>query len=660
MNFHTIKSKVNLSAGLVTISLVVMSLFSLYVIKQMAEFKGDITRYSAHQKEARLSYSLQVDVTNLWQFFTDASLTKDMTVIEKEAKPVFENARKTIGSLLEKNSKDAGHVKKLSAINENLGKVWEIGNRMVTAYGADWVAGNVVMDEYDKACDSLIRSVGEYVDEENKKSDTAVDEMFEMSSASTKITTIAAAVIVVICFGLFLIMMLLRRSILPLPKLAEDVALIASGDLQVKIAASGNDEVAQLSHSIRNMTEQLHATITQTSQMSTKVAIFANQIHSSSEQIAKDTEEVVAQTMTVATAGEEMAATSEDIARNCQRAAEGAQLAAQSAQNGAVVVDSTIAVMHQIAEKVKSSAKTVENLGERSEQIGAIIGTIEDIADQTNLLALNAAIEAARAGEQGRGFAVVADEVRALAERTSRATREIGEMIKAIQIETKEAVDAMSQGVRQVESGTLEAAKSGESLHEIMEKINDVSLQVSQIATAAEEQTATTGEISSNMQKITQVVHTTAQGAHESATASSQMNGNAEELMSVLGRFKIEENVELTLNKAKSAHLIFIGKIKSHLDGSARIDPNALPTHLTCAFGKWYQTKGNEACGKLSMFREIDAPHARVHDLGKQAINVFNAGDKIKASQLCEEMVSSSLVLLGILDQLAANCRDKH
>jgi methyl-accepting chemotaxis protein len=195
--------------------------------------------------------------------------------------------------------------------------------------------------------------------------------------------------------------------------------------------------------------------------------------------------------------------------------------------------------MGQIAEKVQETAKTVESLGARSDQIGAIIGTIEDIADQTNLLALNAAIEAARAGEQGRGFAVVADEVRALAERTTRATREIGEMIKAIQNETKGAVAAMEQGVSQVEMGTIEAARSGEALRDILEQINAVAMQVNQIATAAEEQTATTGEISRNMQQIIEVVHQTSFGAQESATAAAQLSGNAEELQRLIRQFKL-------------------------------------------------------------------------------------------------------------------------
>jgi methyl-accepting chemotaxis protein len=206
---------------------------------------------------------------------------------------------------------------------------------------------------------------------------------------------------------------------------------------------------------------------------------------------------------------------------------------------GAMVVEGTVAVMNRIAAQVRATAQTVEGLGARGDQIGEIIGTIEDIADQTNLLALNAAIEAARAGEQGRGFAVVADEVRALAERTTRATREIGEMIKAIQSETRGAVAAMDQGVKEVEKGTGEAARSGEALQEILDQINSVVAQVNQIAVAAEQQTAITGEISNNIHQITEVVQGTAKGAQESASAASQLSGLAEEMQRLVVQFKL-------------------------------------------------------------------------------------------------------------------------
>ena len=354
----------------------------------------------------------------------------------------------------------------------------------------------------------------------------------------SKTISIAAILFGVLCatsFGF----MAVRSITVPLANGVAAANKIANGDLTVEVLVSGKDETGQLMAALKSMTERLRAIIDQISNTSNQVAAASNQLHSTSEQIATGAEEVAAQASSIATAGEEMSATSNDIAQNCQMAAEDAQRASQTASDGAGVVERTVIVMGQIAEKVQDSAKTVESLGARSDQIGAIIGTIEDIADQTNLLALNAAIEAARAGEQGRGFAVVADEVRALAERTTRATREISEMIKAIQKETKGAVTAMKQGVEQVEAGTVEAAKSGDALRNILEQVNNAAMQVNQIATAAEEQTSTTSEISSNMQQITEVVRQTSQGAYESATAAAQLNGNAEELQRLVRQFKL-------------------------------------------------------------------------------------------------------------------------
>ena len=364
---------------------------------------------------------------------------------------------------------------------------------------------------------------------------------------STSVAAISAAsriwiiigLIVCIVIGLIAAIVIARTISAPLRRLVLVATAIAAGDLTTKVEVTSQDEAGQLMAAMKSMTENLRDIITRISGTSNQVAAASSQLHSTAERIATGAEEVAAQAGTVATAGEEMSATSGDIAQNCQMAAEGAKRASQSASNGAEVVERTVTVMGQIADKVQESAKTVESLGARSDQIGAIIGTIEDIADQTNLLALNAAIEAARAGEQGRGFAVVADEVRALAERTTRATKEIGEMIKAIQKETKGAVAAMEQGVQQVENGTMEAAKSGQALQDILEQVNAVAMQVNQIATAAEEQTATTSEISSNMQQITEVVQQTSQGAHESATAAAQLSGNAEELQRLVRQFKL-------------------------------------------------------------------------------------------------------------------------
>ena len=351
----------------------------------------------------------------------------------------------------------------------------------------------------------------------------------------TMISFSVVGVLLAFVLGLFSARMIIG----PLRKAVNFANQISSGDLTCQEECKSKDETGQLIQAMNSMSGNLHNIVSQVSGTSAKVAEAAGALHATSSRIADGAEEVAAQAATAATAGEEMSATSGDIAQNCQLVAEGAQRASQTAQGGAAVVDATIAVMGQISERVQESARTVESLGSRSDQIGAIIGTIEDIADQTNLLALNAAIEAARAGEQGRGFAVVADEVRALAERTSRATREISTMIKAIQGETRGAVIAMEQGVSQVEAGTVEASRSGEALGDILQQISDVAMQVNQIATAAEEQTATTSEISHNMSQIMDVVQSTSQGAHESAQGAARLNEYAEELQRLVQQFRL-------------------------------------------------------------------------------------------------------------------------
>ncbi|MBJ6800261.1 methyl-accepting chemotaxis protein [Geomonas propionica] len=314
---------------------------------------------------------------------------------------------------------------------------------------------------------------------------------------------------------------------------------IAQRDLTAKIEGDESAETGRLMVAIGNMLQHLREVVTRTGDISSGIAASSSLLQRSSEQMANGAEQVACQAQTVATASEQMSATSNEIALNCHEAARNSKQASSAAETGAQVVAQTVEVMNRIADRVNATSRTVESLGERSDQIGAIVGTIEDIADQTNLLALNAAIEAARAGEQGRGFAVVADEVRALAERTTKATREIGEMIKAIQGETKGAVLAMEEGVREVQHGTEEAAKSGAALQEILDQINAVSMQVNQIATAAEEQTATISEITGNISRISEVVQVTVQGSQDSSLAAAELANLSDDLGTLVAQFKV-------------------------------------------------------------------------------------------------------------------------
>ena len=370
--------------------------------------------------------------------------------------------------------------------------------------------------------------------EEQVKAIVSVNQMVNFN----RILLVAIGVIGLV-IGLLMGVWLYRAIMKPLTSCIDAVDRIADGNLTVELAAERKDELGKLLSAVRRMADNLKDIISQVKGSAQMVSSESELLYSTSEQMANGAEQVASQACTVATASEEMAATSGEIASNCLSAAESSGRAGSAAEAGAAVVDKTVAGMGRIAERVKKTAISVENLGSRSDQIGQIISTIKDIADQTNLLALNAAIEAARAGEQGRGFAVVADEVRALAERTTAATLEISTMIKAIQAETKDAVVAMEQGVREVEQGTEDASRSGEVLREILNQVMSVSMQVSQIATAAEQQTATTGEISSNIHQITEVVQQTARGAQESASAARHLTELSAELQKLVGRFQV-------------------------------------------------------------------------------------------------------------------------
>ncbi len=320
-------------------------------------------------------------------------------------------------------------------------------------------------------------------------------------------------------------------------ELSEAAERIAMRDLTLSIEPRSEKDM--LGNAFKTMVDNLSVMVRQLGDNAAKLVSAAGQIASSAEQTRRGASDQTDQMTQVATAVEEMTATIVESSRNASEANDGSRNAAETAGTGGQIVNETIQGMQQIASVVRESAESIGKLAKSADQIGEIISVIDDIADQTNLLALNAAIEAARAGEQGRGFAVVADEVRKLAERTGKATGEITGMIKGIQTDTEVAVGSMETGIQNVDKGRELADKAGTSLTEIVNMSQAVQDMIAQIATAAEEQSSAAEQISRTIENVSSIARESASGAEQSATAAGELNNQAEDMQKMVGKFKI-------------------------------------------------------------------------------------------------------------------------
>ena len=360
------------------------------------------------------------------------------------------------------------------------------------------------------------------------------------SSASMQRTglTIVALVLAMLVTGYLMLRIVVLRPLVAVTAISMDIAR-GEGDLTKRVPVSGRDEIAELGGWFNTFLDKFQGSVSKVAHVTDRVAAASTQLAATAEEMAKGSDGLTTRSSQTATAVEEMQATVNEVAQNSAKAATAAQETVQTAQGSRSVVGETIAGMSQIAESVAQSASLIETLGKSSDQIGEIVRVIQDIADQTNLLALNAAIEAARAGEQGRGFAVVADEVRKLAERTTKATKEIGDMIRQIQQDTRGAVESMQQGTQKVSGGVELVNKTGEALARIVQMVSESADMIRQIAVASEEQSVATQQIAKDIENVAKVTKESASGAGESAKASRDLSQLAVELQGIVGSFKL-------------------------------------------------------------------------------------------------------------------------
>ncbi len=313
---------------------------------------------------------------------------------------------------------------------------------------------------------------------------------------------------------------------------------LAEGDLGARVELDTRDELQVIARSVNRMAENFARAIGAISASSEQVAAAAEELSAITDQASHAMHEQQGQTEQVATAMNEMSAASQEVSGNIMEAANAAREANRETASSRELVEQAVQAMESLAGQVEQAAGVIRQLEEDSEEINTVLDVIKGVADQTNLLALNAAIEAARAGEHGRGFAVVADEVRSLAGRTQESTKEINQVIEKLQAGTREAVAAMNDGLHQAQQVVQQATQAGDSLNTISSAVESISTMSEQIASAAEQQSTTAEEINRNLVMLAENITEVATGSQQTTTASEELTQLAAELQEQVTKFQ--------------------------------------------------------------------------------------------------------------------------
>ncbi len=455
------------------------------------------------------------------------------------------------------------------------------------------------------------------------------------------------------------ILVIIHVALSPLALLTEKLKETAEKHVALDISFEGRDEVGEVARNVGKMIKHFNGMINDIMLATSKILPIVDILKAATERTSEGAKKQSGQAAQIATAAEEMSRTITDIAKSASAASEMSGNAADVAEGGKEIADNAIATVNRVSLSTTELADMVEKLNSRVGEIGNIVTVIKDIADQTNLLALNAAIEAARAGEQGRGFAVVADEVRKLAERTVKATTEITGKISAVQAESEQTARSMEGASAEVTEATRYIKNVGDALLSMVNAIGKVRDQVTLIATAVDEQSATSEEVASNIEGTSKIAQDMEKMSNEVLEEVMKLTGIADELRTTSAGVKTTGSAIVMLELAKTDHKGFVGRISSCLNGNLNLTASQLPDHHSCRFGKWYDKEGKDICGRMPSYPLIVTPHEKIHALAREAVDAHNAGDKEKAMRVYNEMEGISKQIVGVLDKIKIECTQR-
>jgi methyl-accepting chemotaxis protein len=528
----TLKKRFLLLTGLLAIIVIIQGGILLSSNQTLVEHSADFAEQDV--PILNKAHELKLAVVQVQQWLTDISATRGRDGLNDGFDEAEANAKKFRTLIGELQSLDSAQASRYQAMLPVFDAYYSTGKLMAQAYideGPD--KGNKTMADFDKVASNMATEVDNFLAATVKRVETSVTEQTH-AAAGVRTTLIVGSL--AILAGLAILFVIMSRALSQLPAIA---AKLASGDLTFAVDVQRQDEVGQIMNSLHGVRERLLGMVSQlggaTQQLSmtaAKMTIVSTKTNDSVQQLHSETDQS-------STAMNEMAATVQEVASNIVHTASAAQEANQESAKGRQVVGDTINQIRSLADHIEVAASTIHQLEQDSEAISTVVDVIKGVAEQTNLLALNAAIEAARAGEQGRGFAVVADEVRTLASRTQKSTDEINQMIAKLQQGSRQAVETMEQSREQARAAVDQATLAGESLATIADAVARIDDMSTQIASAAEEQGVVADEVNRNIVRISDMAGHAAEGAQQTASASRDLELLADELMTIVTQFKI-------------------------------------------------------------------------------------------------------------------------
>ena len=578
MGFNDLKIGLRLyiAFGVILVLLLSLGFIAIFIFQGVGDVFDDFK--ATTNPNTLYALEMRTAVFEVQQWITDVSATKDKAGFEdaKQWYDVYHENSKNLMKNFEKHS-ETENIKLLQETDKSFEELYQLGIKMANTYIDEGTeAGNVIMEEFDTSSNNLGEHIGKLKDNQLLEMKNSFAEINKQKNRFVSIVT--TVIIIAVLLGVGIAIVLTRMITTPINTISKQVKTLAeTGDLSIRVTVMGKDEIGEMATALNNMLDNTAGPIKELSDiaetiaggdltksvnvqakgdivkligafktMVTSLQNLIGNIKKNAVQSAASAEELSASAEEVNASMEQVSSTIQEVAKGAQSTSKGATDAqsaskktGDSASAGSKAAASVKDKMNTISATTEEGAQKIKGLGNKSKEIGKIVDTINNISEQTNLLALNAAIEAARAGEAGRGFAVVADEVRKLAEESGKATGQISDLIAGIQSEIQGSVDSMERNTKQVAEGSAAVQQALASFETIPTLVEGVNRTLADMAAVAEENAAGSEEVSSSVQQV-------ASAMQQVSSSAQQLSAGAEQLKSLVAKFKINEDREAT------------------------------------------------------------------------------------------------------------------